>query len=87
MMKVEVGKVRARASVHFELRGSLLAGDIQAGVPLVETRYEIESTEEDAKVAALLRVARSGCWVRAAFSNPVRFEDTVLLNGEAFSLD
>ena len=58
-----------------------------AGAPKVETRYEIESPDDPAKVAAMLRNAKNGCWVRAAVANPTPFEETLTLNGEPFSLD
>lgn len=86
MMKVEISKVKAHVAVRFELNGSVLAGTIQARVPKVETRYEVESPEDDSKVAKVLSNARNGCWVRAAVSNPVPFEDVVYLNGKSFSL-
>jgi hypothetical protein len=53
----------------------------------VETRYEIESPDDPAKVAAMLRNAKNGCWVRAAVANPTPFEETLTLNGKAFVLD
>ena len=87
MMKVKVESVRAHVAVHFDIRGSVLAGTIEAGAPKVETSYDIESPDDPARVAAMLRNARNGCWVRAAVSNPVPFEDTISLNGESFPLD
>ena len=87
MMKVKVESVRAHVAVHFDIRGSVLAGTIEAGAPKVETSYDIESPDDPAMVAAMLRNARNGCWVRAAVSNPVPFEDTISLNGESFPLD
>ena len=86
-MKVNITKVRAEASVHFDIAGSVLAGTIMAGAPKVETRYEIESPDDPAKVAAMLRNAKNGCWVRAAVANPTPFEETLTLNGQPFSLD
>ena len=70
-MKINVTKVRAEADVHFDISGSVLAGTIMAGAPKVETRYEIESPDEPEKVAAMLRNAKNGCWVRAAVANPM----------------
>ena len=35
----------------------------------------------------MLRNAKNGCWVKAAFINPTPFEETLTLNGELFSLD
>jgi hypothetical protein len=85
-MKVNLGKVRAQVAVHLGLSGSVLAGTIKAEVPKVVTSYQIESSDDPSKVAAMLRNARNGCWVRAAVSNPVPFEDTLTLNGKAFNL-
>ena len=59
----------------------------KAGAPKVETRYEIESPDDPTKVAAMLRNAKNGCWVRAAVANPTPFEDTLTLNGKSFVLD
>ncbi len=80
-MKVVIDKVRAHVSLHLELSGSVLEGSIQAGVPKVETHFEIESTDEPEKVAAVLRNARAGCYMRAALTAPVVFEDATKLNG------
>ena len=87
MMKVDVTKVRAEAAVHFDITGSVLAGTVRAGAPKVETKYEIESPDDPARVAAMLRNAKNGCWVRAAVANPTPFEETLILNGEPFGLN
>jgi len=85
-MKVQITKVRAEAKVHFDISGSVLAGTIKAGAPKVETMYEIESPEAPDRVAAVLRNAKNGCWVRAAIVNPTPFEETLTVNGEPFRL-
>lgn len=87
LMKVNITKVRAHIAIHFDLRGSVLAETIQAGCPKVVTSYDIESPDDQARVAAMLRNARNGCWVRAAVTNPVPFEDSITLNGQALSID
>ena len=86
-MKVEISSVKAHVAVHFGLQGSVLAGTIEASAPKVETSYEIESPDDKAKVAAMLRNARNGCWVRAAVANPTPFEDRSTLNGTLLYLD
>ena len=86
-MKVKFGKIRAHIAVQFDLDGSVLAGTIKASTPKVVTSYEIESPDDPAKVAAVLRNARNGCWVRSAVAEPVAFEDSITLNGSAFALD
>jgi hypothetical protein len=87
LMKVNITKVRAKAAVHFDITGSVLAGTIMAGAPKVETKYEIESPDDPARVAKMLRNAKNGCWVRAAVANPTPFVETLILNGEPFSLE
>ena len=91
-MGVEISSVKAHVAVHFGLQGSVLAGTIQASAPKVETRYEIESPlaetpEGRGRVAAVLRNARNGCWVRAAVGNATPFEDRSTVNGEPIGLD
>lgn len=87
MMKVQIGKVRGNVAVDFGLTGSVLAGTIKASTPKVTTSFEIESIDEPTKVAAVLRNARNGCWVRSAVAEPVAFEDSITLNGKNFPLD
>ena len=86
-MKVEISSVKAHVAVHFGIQGSVLAGTIQASAPKVETNYEIESSADRDRVAAVLRNARNGCWVRAAVANPTPFEDKSTLNGETIFFD
>ena len=87
MMKVEISSVKAHVAVHFGLQGSVLAGTIEASAPKVETTYEIQSPDDKGRVAAMLRNARNGCWVRAAVANPAPFEDKSALNGEPIYFD
>lgn len=91
-MNVAITSVKAHIAVHFGLQGSVLAGTIQASAPKVETRYEIESPiahtpDGRERVAAMLRNARNGCWVRAAVAHPTPFEDHSTLNGEPIYFD
>ena len=86
-MKLNITRVRAHIAIHTELSGSVLAGTIKAGVPKVETHYEIESPDDPDQVAKVLRNARKGCYVRSALSNPVEFQDSTTLNGQAFEFD
>ena len=86
-MRVDISSVKAHVAVHFGIQGSVLAGTIEASAPKVETNYEIESSDDRERVAAVLRNARNGCWVRAAVANPTPFEDKSTLNGEPIFFD
>ena len=87
LMKVQIGKVKGHVAIQFDLDGSVLAGTIKASTPKVVTSFDIESTDDPSRVAAVLRNARNGCWVRSAVAEPVAFEDTITLNGKDFPLD
>ena len=87
MMKVNIAHVRAQIKIHFDLSGSVLAETVKAGCLRVETNYDIESADDESRLASVLRNARNGCWVRAAVSTPVPFSDTTQLNGQPFNID
>ena len=86
-MKVKFGKIKAHIAIRFDLDGSVLGGTIKASTPMVVTSFDIESPDDPDKVAAVLRNARNGCWVRSAVAEPVAFEDSITLNGQALNLD
>ena len=87
MMKVSLGKVQAHISLNVGAEGSVLAQTIQARADKIEIHYEIESEEEPAKLAGVIRNARNGCYVRQTIGRPELFHDTITLNGQPFSTD
>ena len=82
MLKVNVGKVRARLKTYYRLEGSVLRGDRRAWLEKVETLFTVESTDSPDQVARVIRVAKEGCFARQALLNPVAMEESVLLNGQ-----
>ena len=86
MRKVEIKKIKAWIRVFTERHGSVLRGTVEAAVPRVETNYEIESDADPASIAEVLRIAREGCWVRQAITNPTPFEDRVTVNGQPLDM-
>ena len=72
-MKVEISSVKAHVAVHFGLDGLVLADIIQASAPKVKTSYEIKSSDDPERVAAVLRNARNGAGCgRGCQSHPLR---------------
>ena len=51
MMKVEISNVSAHVVLHVGVEGSVLAQTVQARGDKIEIHYDIESTDEPAKVA------------------------------------
>jgi hypothetical protein len=87
MMKVNLGQVQAHIALHVGAEGSVLAQTVRARADKIEIHYDIESPDEPAKVAGLLRNARNGCYVRQTIGRPELFHDTITLNGAPFNPD
>ncbi len=87
MMKVEISNVKAHIAYHVAVEGSVLAQTVQARAKKIEVHYDLDSSEEPAKVAGLMRNARNGCYVRRTVDRPGLFHDTINLNGQPFRLD
>lgn len=84
MMKVEIEKVKAHIAAHFFVGGSVLNNTVLGGCEKIEISYEIESSDDPARVAAVLTNARNGCFIRQAVSGGVPIEDSLTLNGKPF---
>ena len=87
MMKVSLGKVQAHIELNAGVEGSVLAQTIKARADKIVIRYDIESDEEPAKLAGLIRNARNGCYVRQTIGKPEIFDDSITLNGQPFDLE
>ena len=87
MMKVHVDKVQAHIALHVAAEGSVLAQTVQARAERIEVHYDVESREEPARVAGLLRNARNGCYARQSVNRPGLFHDTINLNGKPLHLE
>ena len=85
MMKINLGEVKAHIAYGFGAQGSVLAQTVQAQCEKLEIHYDIESTDEPAKIAGLIRNARNGCYVRQTIGHPELFLDTINLNGQLFN--
>ncbi len=87
MMKVNISNVRAHIAYSVAAEGSVLAQTVQARAEKIEIHYDIDSTDEPAKIAGLIRNARNGCYVRQTIGQPELFHDTINLNGQPFNVN
>ncbi|MGZ5384157.1 MAG: hypothetical protein ACXWH0_09265, partial [Acidimicrobiia bacterium] len=63
------------------------AGTITSRCHSVEVRTEIESDDDPALIAAVVRNAEGGCYAEAALREPVPIHKSVVLNGDAFDYE
>ncbi len=86
MAKVQIDQARVSVGGRFEREGSVLAGTIQAAVPEITSKLEIESRDDPRKVAAVLRAAENGCYAIQALRRPTPVRTEVTVNGTPFDL-
>lgn len=84
MLKASFGDIRCRVRAHWTSDGSVFAGTITSTCHSVEVRTEIESDDDPALIAAVVRNAEGGCYAEAALKKPVPIHRSVMLNGAPF---
>ncbi len=87
MLKVEFTSARCAVKAHWTSSGSVFAGTISSTCHGIETHVEIDSSDDTARVAALLRNAEGGCYAAAAMQQAVPVVGTATLNGEPVRYD
>lgn len=87
MLKVNFGGIRGEVSAHWTSEGSVLAGTTSSKCHSVEVRTEIESNDDPALIAAVVRNAEGGCYAEAALQEPVPIHKSVVLNGDALDYE
>ena len=86
MMKVPITRAQVHVTGRFSREGSVLAQTVQARCDGMEVRLEVESPEDPARVAGVLRNAENGCFVMQSLVKPVPVQTSVLLNGQEMDL-
>lgn len=87
MLKVEFSDARVHVRAHWTSEGSVFAGTIRSACQMMETHVEIASDEDPARVAALVRNAKGGCYAESTVQREVPLHSTVKLNGVEFDFE
>ena len=87
MMRVEITSALVHVSGRFSREGSVLAQTIQGRGEGFDVRLEVESPEEPARVAGVLRNAENGCFVMQSLAHPVPVQSTMTLNGQELDVN
>ena len=81
MLKVKVERMKMHVVTRFRVTGSVLQDSIDGEMIGAETTLEIESPDDPARVARVIRNAERGCFVMQALLRPVPVTATTVLNG------
>ena len=82
MLKLNVKSAKARVRGRYYGSGSIQAETVDTGCEGIETELTIESDEDPAAIAKLVRVSEDGCFVIQSLRNPTPVSMNVLLNGD-----
>ena len=86
MMKLKIKKASCRVEFDYVLRGSVLKATVNTTWEGVKTHIEVESIEPSEKIAALVRIAKGGCFAENMITQAVPLTSEVKLNGEALEI-
>ena len=84
--KVALDRVAMVVTPSFEQTGSIVRGDAESRMIGVETKLELESSADAAKVATLVASAERMCFLMDAIRNPHPAETRVTLNGSELEI-
>lgn len=87
MLKAKFGEIRCQVKAHWTSEGSVFAGTISSECHSVEVKTEIESDDDPALIAAVVRNAEGGCYAEAALKEPVPVHKSVVLNGDSLDYE
>ena len=87
MLKANIDSAKVVVKAHWTSEGSVFAGTISSTCHSVEVTTEIESDDDPALVAALVRNAQGGCYADSALTSPVTVHRTTVLNGDPLEPD
>jgi hypothetical protein len=87
MLKVTVSAMRMRVRARYRVTGSVLNESVMASMVGAETTLEIDSPDEPALVAKVVRNAERGCFVMQALLKPVPVLAQTALNGQPLVIE
>jgi len=87
MLKVTVTAMRMRVQARYRVTGSVLDESVMAAMVGAETTLEIDSPDDPALVAKVVRNAERGCFVMQALLKPVPVSTRTALNGQLLAME
>lgn len=87
MLKANIDSAKCLVKAHWSSEGSVFAGTISSTCHSVEIHTEVESRDEPALIAAVIRNAHGGCYADSALTLPVEVSRTTALNGDSLDLE
>ena len=87
MMKLEYKRASCHVECDFMITGSVLKGTVQATWNSVSTSLKVESDEDLARIAVLIRNAKRGCIAENLVVQRVPLHSKAELNGSPLDVE
>ncbi len=81
MLKVAIDAMRMKVTARYRVGGSVLNDTVEAEMLGAETVLELDSPDDPARVARVIKNAERGCFVMQALIKPVAVTSRATLNG------
>jgi uncharacterized OsmC-like protein len=86
MLKKRVTHAEVHVEMDLFLRGSVLAGTIEAGATACRTHFKVVSPESDEDIARVVRLAKRGCYAEQIVQMAVPLESSFEVNGKGVEI-
>jgi hypothetical protein len=87
MLKANIDSAKCVVKAHWTSEGSVFAGTISSTCHSVEIHTQVESSDDPALIAAVIRNAQGGCYADSALTTPVQVLRTTALNGNSLDIE
>ena len=86
MLKMEIKSGKCHVEGDYLLHGSVIQGTVNVDHQGFRTHLEIESDEDENKIAHLINCAKGGCFAEKLIVQPVPLEGKVTVNGKELEI-
>lgn len=82
MRKLVIDRAECRIEIDYYLRGSVLAGTVEAGATGCRSHFVVDSPESPDDLENVIRLAKQGCYAERLVETAVTVESTYEVNGQ-----
>ena len=87
MLQKQIEHAEVRVEMDWFVRGSVLAGSIEAGASECRTHFSVRSPEPLGDILQVVKLAKKGCFAEQMVQHAVPLLSTFKVNGEAVEMD
>jgi hypothetical protein len=87
MLRKQIDHAEVRVEMDWFLRGSVMAGTVEAGASECRTHFSVRSPEPLHDIVKVVRLAKRGCFAEQLVQHAVPLVSTFEVNGRTVEVD